>query len=183
MSSPSAEARRRAWETVLQHRRSVTQAVWNAVRGTPFDFEELLAVAYEAALTAAESYDGRGDVGAWLYRKVDWALKDWKRTGGRSQGWERKRGRIAHVSATDPTEFAGASLPDESADQAFEKVELRALLSTLQPRAAEVLRLYYTEGLTLYQIGALFGVTESRICQIHRAALAELRSHLEGEST
>ena len=38
--------------------------------------------------------------------------------------------------------------------------------------------LYYYEGLTLAEIGAVLGVTESRICQIHTKAVLSLRNRL-----
>ena len=42
-----------------------------------------------------------------------------------------------------------------------------------------VITLYYREGLLLREIGALMGVTESRISQIHSRALARLREMLD----
>jgi RNA polymerase sigma factor FliA len=44
-----------------------------------------------------------------------------------------------------------------------------------------VLVLYYYDGLTLAEIGTIFGVTESRICQIHTKALAKLKENFEDE--
>lgn len=41
-----------------------------------------------------------------------------------------------------------------------------------------VLMLYYYEGLKMKEIGELFGITESRVSQIHGKALTVLRSHL-----
>lgn len=48
----------------------------------------------------------------------------------------------------------------------------------LSEREAMVLSLYYTEELHLKEIGEVLGVTESRVCQIHRQALSRLRFHL-----
>lgn len=42
-----------------------------------------------------------------------------------------------------------------------------------------VLILYYSEGLTLSDVGRILGVTESRVCQIHTKAVLGLRSMLE----
>ena len=41
-----------------------------------------------------------------------------------------------------------------------------------------MLRLYYFENLTLAQIGQVLGVTESRVSQIHSAAVKKLREQL-----
>jgi RNA polymerase sigma factor for flagellar operon FliA len=43
-----------------------------------------------------------------------------------------------------------------------------------------VLSLYYYEGMTLSQIGKSFGITESRVCQIHAKAIAQLRDRVSG---
>ena len=38
--------------------------------------------------------------------------------------------------------------------------------------------LYYEQELNLREIGAVLGVTESRVCQLHGQALVRLRSRL-----
>jgi RNA polymerase sigma factor FliA len=42
-----------------------------------------------------------------------------------------------------------------------------------------VLSLYYEQELNLREIGAVLGVTESRVCQIHGQALVRLRAKLQ----
>jgi RNA polymerase sigma factor for flagellar operon FliA len=51
-------------------------------------------------------------------------------------------------------------------------------ITRLPEREATVLALYYQEELHLKEIGEVLGVTESRVCQIHRQALARLRAQL-----
>jgi RNA polymerase sigma factor for flagellar operon FliA len=51
-------------------------------------------------------------------------------------------------------------------------------IDRLPEREALVLSLYYQEELHLKEIGEVLGVTESRVCQIHRQALARLRFQL-----
>ena len=62
----------------------------------------------------------------------------------------------------------------------YEKEETRYLLADsinrLPDRERLVLTLYYYEGLTLAEIGGVLNVTESRICQIHRRILEQLKS-------
>ena len=41
-----------------------------------------------------------------------------------------------------------------------------------------IITLYYYEGLTMKDIGSIFGVTESRVCQIHKRILKQLRTKL-----
>jgi RNA polymerase sigma factor FliA len=65
---------------------------------------------------------------------------------------------------------------------AFEVEEMKQLLADAVNRMPErekiVLTLYYYEGLTLAEIGAVLGVTESRVCQIHTKAVLQLRSRM-----
>lgn len=51
-------------------------------------------------------------------------------------------------------------------------------LGGLPEREKLVLALYYDEELNLREIGAVIGVTESRVCQIHSQALLRLRARL-----
>lgn len=71
-----------------------------------------------------------------------------------------------------------------SADPArtFESKETKFLLSQAMDQLGErekiMLVLYYYEGMTLAEIGAVLGVTESRISQMHTAAMGRLRDTL-----
>lgn len=53
---------------------------------------------------------------------------------------------------------------------------LGEFINSLGQREREVLTLYYFEGLTMAEIGDVFGVTESRVCQIHTKSVLQLRS-------
>ncbi len=76
-------------------------------------------------------------------------------------------------------------LPDEKTgpeQEAFEKAlknNVEAALSSLKPREAKILRLYYgldgEEAMTLEEIGQQLGVTRERVRQIKERALARLR--------
>jgi len=60
--------------------------------------------------------------------------------------------------------------------------EMKTLLATiigeLPPRERQILALYYQEELTLKEIGAVLGVGESRVSQIHSAVIIRLRARL-----
>lgn len=83
---------------------------------------------------------------------------------------------------------SGTTVGDNVADTvndpvaAFETAELRHVLADainrMPDRERLVLTLYYYEGLTLAEIGAVLGVTESRVCQIHTKAIFQLRGRL-----
>ncbi|HEX3333472.1 MAG TPA: FliA/WhiG family RNA polymerase sigma factor [Acidimicrobiales bacterium] len=78
----------------------------------------------------------------------------------------------------------GESLPDRARgplDMFEAKESKEALLLAVDgmpDRERAVLMMYYYDGLTLTEIGAVLGVTESRVCQIHTKALRQLRSKL-----
>jgi RNA polymerase sigma factor for flagellar operon FliA len=55
---------------------------------------------------------------------------------------------------------------------------LQRALSDLQPRERQVLSLYYFEELTMKEVGAVLGVGEARVSQIHSAALVRLRARM-----
>jgi RNA polymerase sigma factor for flagellar operon FliA len=66
--------------------------------------------------------------------------------------------------------------------EAFELDEMNHLLAEAINRLPErdrlVLTLYYYEGLTLVEIAAVLGVTESRVCQIRTKAISWLRERM-----
>jgi len=70
-----------------------------------------------------------------------------------------------------------AQLPDAADDpaEAFERAEetrmLYAAISSLAAREQQVLLMYYFEDRTLKEIGALLGVSESRVCKVHAKAM------------
>ncbi|HZH44346.1 MAG TPA: RNA polymerase sigma factor FliA [Lysobacter sp.] len=56
--------------------------------------------------------------------------------------------------------------------------ELTEAIAGLPEREQLVLSLYYEQELNLREIGAVLGVTESRVCQIHGQAMVRLRARL-----
>jgi RNA polymerase sigma factor for flagellar operon FliA len=74
----------------------------------------------------------------------------------------------------------GAALEDRRLDPAHrllaEEARTRLLdtLKALPDKQRYVLLLYYFERLTMAQIGLVLGVSESRVCQLHREALTAL---------
>jgi RNA polymerase sigma factor for flagellar operon FliA len=92
------------------------------------------------------------------------------------------------LAASSSDRSGSATIGDTIADrqhdpvEAFETDEMKHLLADainrMPDRERLVLTLYYYEGLTLAEIGAILGVTESRVCQIHTKAILQLRGRL-----
>ena len=79
----------------------------------------------------------------------------------------------------------GDTLGDERSEDPARSIEaqetkflLARAIEQLGERERMVVVLYYYEGMTLAEIGRLLGVTESRISQMHTAAMARLRARL-----
>jgi RNA polymerase sigma factor for flagellar operon FliA len=97
---------------------------------------------------------------------------------------------IAIDQNADGEEGEGASLHELLADEADQtgrdNLEKAELLQLLTQRIAElpdipkkILAMYYFENMRLAEIAAVFGLTESRICQIHAQTILGLRAYLQ----
>jgi RNA polymerase sigma factor for flagellar operon FliA len=84
-----------------------------------------------------------------------------------------------------PQEMEFAAAPDVRPDNICERRELRVTLDRaigqLPERYQKVVFLYYTNQMTMKQIGDLLGVNESRISQIHKTALKKMQVTLASE--
>lgn len=93
-------------------------------------------------------------------------------------------------SSTEHEESDGASLHELIADESdvsvrdrMEKEELMQIVSKRIEELPEVpkkiLAMYYFENMRLAEIAAVFGLTESRICQIHAQTVLNLRAYIQ----
>jgi RNA polymerase sigma factor FliA len=80
-------------------------------------------------------------------------------------------------------DFAGT--PDLQPDRMCELRQLQGTLArairTLPARYQKVVSLYYTNDLTMKEIGDMMGVNESRVSQIHKTALKKMQVMLQSE--
>jgi RNA polymerase sigma factor for flagellar operon FliA len=80
-----------------------------------------------------------------------------------------------------PPEFPGK--PDTQPDRMCARQQLRSLLTdamqTLPERYQKVVVLYYTNEMTMKEIGGILGINESRVSQIHKSALEKMAVALE----
>lgn len=89
---------------------------------------------------------------------------------------------VGHAGSTttlgDMLTAGEQSAPGDEIEETELKRELRKAVRELPEKDRIVITLYYFEGLTLAEIGKVLGVTESRACQLHGRANANLRAHM-----
>ena len=73
--------------------------------------------------------------------------------------------------------------PAELTEKARTAARVAGACEQLNEREARVLAMHYEEQMTLSQIGAVLGVTESRVCQLHTRAIRRLRADLGAEAS
>lgn len=91
--------------------------------------------------------------------------------------------RTDSVSLLDTLQDRRAPDPAGSFEAQETKYLLARAIEQLGEREKIVLVLYYYEGMTLAEIGRVLGVTESRISQMHTAAMVRLRAKLIDSET
>lgn len=91
---------------------------------------------------------------------------------------------IASEGEDSPSKYE--SFADSSQENPVDGVSRREVIDLIAKRLnmlpdmqRKVLSLYYFEDLRLREIAEIFGLTESRICQIHAQAILAIKSYLE----
>jgi RNA polymerase sigma factor for flagellar operon FliA len=130
---------------------------------------------------AIENETGRDARDAEVAKRMGISLDDYHRVMSDAAGC-----RLFRLNDRDdeddapPQEVADADAAtplDELQDGAF-RAALAGEIDALPERERMVMSLYYDDELNLKEIGAVLGVSESRVCQIHGQALVRLRARL-----
>ncbi len=131
---------------------------------------------------------GRNPTEAEMAREMGLSLERWRRMAMelRTVGLAPSNAHSDHERDRGvlwAQDFAAA--PDCQPDQMCEQKQLRATLARaigrLPQRYQKVVFLYYTNDMTMKEIGDILGVNESRISQIHKTALRRMAVALESE--
>jgi len=79
----------------------------------------------------------------------------------------------------DVVENTATLSPEQALQQQERQEKLVEAILQLPDQQQKVLNLYYYEELTLKEIGAVLDVSESRVCQIHSAAMKQLKKVMQ----
>ena len=83
------------------------------------------------------------------------------------------------MELTEADDKASSNLPYDSIQDAAFQLQLVEAIKQLPEREQLVLSLYYDEELNLKEIGAVLGVSESRVSQLHSQAALRLKARLK----
>jgi len=134
----------------------------------------------EAAIHSLEQQNGRPPSETELAAALDLPLEDYQRMLQDARGHQLVY--LEDFNREEDDDYLDRHLAQEGNDPLtlLEDSDLRRRLvgaiEHLPEREQLVMALYYDEELNLREIGAVLGVTESRVCQLHSQAVARLRA-------
>lgn len=146
---------------------------------------------YIEAMTQQLSYQlGRMPSEGELARKMGVSLARWRKltlelhAAGLGTAQSHVSGSYAealerHMATEAP--HSEEDLPDKVCARRQLQTVLTTAMRTLPARYQRVIALYYAQGATMRQIGSELGVNESRVSQIHKAALEKLNLALRSQ--
>jgi len=141
----------------------------------------------ENAISALQQRLGRSPGEAEIAAELKMPLDEYQDLLGDGNGHQLVYYEDFHE--TDGNEnFLDRHLVDESGDplrglleSGFRTAVVEAI-NALPEREKLLMGLYYEQDLNLKEIGAVMGVSESRVCQLHSQAMARLRSRLKEQA-
>ena len=136
----------------------------------------------DAVLQSLEQRLGRRPLEREAARELGVTLPEYRALLAEARG-----GQIVSLEGLEET-VEGEALSRQRADPACEpqaiaeerriRGDLVAAIEALPERERQLMGLYYEEDLNFREIAAVFGVTESRVCQMHSRAVARLRARV-----
>ncbi len=187
-----------AYSALVEHYVPFVRYLANQLRPQVSRFAggELFSLGLMGLLDALERFDPAlgNRFETYAVRRIRGAMRDGVRRMEHLPRSDRARS-AAIVRNVMPVDFQTARtrggtriqdlLADSDAPSALEALELEAdheellaAVEALPERERLVIRHYYFDGHFLKKIGDLLGITESRVCQIHRNALRLLEASL-----
>ena len=136
----------------------------------------------EGAVHRLEGRLKRAPTESEIARELGVAIQDYQRMLNDARG-----AQLIHFDDLGPDgedDYLERHIADEGGDpQALLqdkrfRLALARAIDDLPEREKLVMSLYYEQDMNLKEIGAVLGVTESRVCQLHSQAVARLRARL-----
>ena len=141
----------------------------------------------EAAMNALQQQLGRPPSESEVAKSLKLSLADYQEMLGDSGGHQLVYYEDFHDSEDGSDGFLDRYAVDEDdplkalLDTDFRQAVIDAI-DALPPREKMLMGLYYEEELNLKEIGAVMGVSESRVSQLHTQAVARLRAYLREQA-
>jgi RNA polymerase sigma factor FliA len=160
------ELRKMDWasRTVREKARKIQTAMMELEQRDSQNVPTDAQVAAELKIPVVEYQRWLDDVRPTTFICIDTAVND----------GEDSEGRAPSETICDPTQ----ETPMDTAARREMAAMIAERIQKLPELQRKVLSLYYYEGLRLREIAEAFGVTESRICQVHAQAIISIRSYL-----
>lgn len=153
------------------------------------EYEDVVSAGNVGLVKAALKFDPTLGVpfGAYARLRIRGEILDHLRRLSRLSRYMRGQGMPEPVvmSFDEPTAYDRETLEDDLRDNqpAVEDVAERnddceKIIDLFDGRDRQIFEMLYVDGFTQATAGAIVGVSESRICQIHKGLLAKVRRHL-----
>jgi len=140
----------------------------------------------EQAMAALQQQLGRPPSESEVAKSLKLSLGDYQELLGDSGGHQLVYYEDFHADDGNDTFLDRYAVDDDDPlksllDTDFRQAVIDAI-DALPPREKMLMGLYYEEELNLKEIGAVMGVSESRVSQLHTQAVARLRTYLRERS-
>jgi RNA polymerase sigma factor for flagellar operon FliA len=138
------------------------------------EFDELRSAAYYGLIKAVDKFNPELDVSfsTYAYIRIVGAMKDWLR----QLSWGGRTNFVKLASLDDENENGECladMIPDE--EEIYSPDFFDVVTRNMDDMSKRIVIMYYIRDLTLKQIGAELGVSESRVCQI----MSQVRTHIK----
>jgi RNA polymerase sigma factor for flagellar operon FliA len=137
----------------------------------------------ESAMAALAQQLGRPPTESEVAKSMKLSLGDYQEMLGDSGGHQLVYYEDFHDEEGNDSWLDRYAVDDEDPLRALMETDFRQAvidaIDALPPREKLLMGLYYEEELNLKEIGAVMGVSESRVSQLHSQAVARMRAYLK----